>query len=329
MKITLVSAALLLAATPARQPLPKIYQIDPAHGGVSFSVRLVGFNRVRGSFPSLSGHVTYDPAHPERSSASVVITVASVSTGSSDRDRHLKSAEFFDADRFPVIRFRSTSVRQTPSGLSVAGDLTIRDVTRRVLLPVTLLSAEAIDPFGNRRVAWSSTLTVNRRDFGVIGPPFWNRAISDSVELELEIPGRVWGYDRLGFRGRPGWPSIGRLLLERIDSAGLPVALREARELWHQPARDSAANFSAFQWEVAAGRLEQRGQLRDALAVLVLATETVGSGGLPSEASWLFALRARLERILGHGDAAATSVARALELDSANTLALELNRPSP
>lgn len=318
---------LLAALVAVQQQQPSgVYQIDQAHAAVGFTVRLAGFNRVRGSFQAFDGHISYDPARPERSSVTVVIETRSINTGSSDRDTHLRGGDFFDAERFPSIRFRSTAAARTATGLVVDGELTIRDVTRPVRLPVELVSAEAVDPFGNRRVAFSASLRINRRDFGVVGPAFWNNAISDSVDIELEIPGRIWGYERLGFRGTPARPSIGRVILARRDSSGIQAALREARALYERPDHDSIANFSAFQFEIAAGRLEQQGQARDALAILTFATETVWN--TPSAgSSRLYALRARLERHLGDQAAAARSVARAIEMDSTNTLALEMHRP--
>lgn len=323
MKTSLLLFSLCLAASGL--PAQDIYQIDQAHASVGFTLRLAGFNRVRGSFQQFAGHISYDPERPERSSVTVTIAVASVSTGSGERDTHLKTAEFFDAERWPMIRFRSTGVQRAANGLTVTGDLTIRDVTRSVRLPVELVSADTIDPFGNRRVAFTTTLRINRRDFGVIGPAFWNRAISDSVDIELEIPGRIWAYERLGFRGTPARPSIGRLLLARRDSSGLRAAIAEARALLDRPDRDSVATIGAFQFQIAAGRLEQAGQPRDALAVLTLATETIGA--TPGEtASWLYALRALLESKLGDRRAAERSIAQALAMDSSNTLAAELQR---
>lgn len=318
----------MLAALPlvgwVQQPAGAIYQIDQAHGGVGFSVRLAAFNRVRGSFQSWEGHLTYDPARPEQSSVTVVIDATTVNTANRERDTHLKGTDFFDTERFPKIRFRSTAAQRAPNGLIVTGDLTIRDVTRSVRLPVELVSAEAVDPFGNRRVAFTASLRINRRDFGVVGPAFWNNAISDSVDIELEVPGRIWNHERLGWRGTPARPSIGRLLLAWRDSVGMAAAVRRARELWARPDRDSAAVFGAFQFQIAAGRLEQQGQPRDALAVLTFATEVFTAPGV--EASWVNALRAQLEAKLGDHAASRGSVTRALQLDSTNTLAAELAR---
>lgn len=318
--ITIAAFAMALL----QAPLPDIYQIDRAHAEVSFTVRLVGFNRVRGAFDRFEGHVTWDPRRPERGSVTFTIDAGSVDTGNEERDNHLRSADFFDVARFPQIRFRSTRVEPAAPGFVVIGDLTIRDVTREVRLPIELVSGDTTDPFGNRRVAFSSRLSINRRDFSVIGPAFWNNAISDRVDIELEIPGRIWTYTHLGFSPR----SVGRHLTQQRDSVGLPAALRAARAAWARPDRDSVMSFSAFEIEKAAGRLWQAGQLADALAVLQLGAETLGQ--TPGrQGSWVLALRAHLEVVSGRRAAARASLDQALASDSLNTLALELRRLVP
>ena len=303
---------------------PDIYQIDRAHASLGFSVRLAGFNKVRGAFDRYEGHITYDQEHPENSSVTVVIDVSSIRTGNEERDTHLRSADFFDTARYPTIIFRSIRVERSSSSLVVTGQLTIRDVTREVQLPAELVSPIATDPFGNQRVAFAANLRLNRRDFGVNGPRFWSMAISEDVDIELEIPGRIWTYSRLSWSGR-GRMSIGQWLLAERDSGRFESALDSARSLWGRPNRDSLYLFAVFEIEKASGRLIQAGQSADALEILKLGCETIGKAPSP-EGSWLFALRARAELSLGQQRQAWESLRTAIAYDSTNTLAAEIAR---
>src|SRR5262245_2007306 len=192
-----VAAPPPLVAT--RPTMGRVYTVDEAHSFVEFSVRLIGFNRVRGSFPQYEAHVYYDSAAVERSSVSVRVSVEGVDTHEAERDHHLESPDFFDAKKYPIIRFESRSIRAAGSGLVADGDLTIRDRTKPTTIPFAITTPLGTDPFGNPRFSAVGRVVVNRRDFGVVGPDFWNHAISDSVEIEFEVGCRRWNYDRLGW----------------------------------------------------------------------------------------------------------------------------------
>lgn len=263
-------------ATPAFDPLPgggQVYTVDVAHSLMDFTVRLVGFNRVRGSFTDWHADLFYDPAAPERSSVSFVAEAASIATGNARRDADLRGEAFFDVARFPRLRFHSTSVTPGADGFSVAGVLTIRDSSRPVRFRVTILQPRAVDPFGNWRVSFGASLTLNRRDFGVIGPPFWNHAISDSVTIEMEIPARQWNYFHLVW-GPPSRRSLGRLLFVSADSGRLAPGLAQARAL-AAGGLDSTVEASAFGFEIAAMRRVQQRHLDDARRILEFALETL------------------------------------------------------
>src|SRR5262249_32859156 len=116
------------AATPAPASRGLVYTVDNAHSFIEFSVRLLGFNRVRGTFPDYVAHVYYDPDSVQHSSVSVRIAVKGVSTHEEERDHDLESANFFDAAKYPFIRFDSREVVADPAGFVARGDLTIRDV---------------------------------------------------------------------------------------------------------------------------------------------------------------------------------------------------------
>jgi polyisoprenoid-binding protein YceI len=152
-------------------PLAGEYAIDPAHTSVEFVVRHMMISNVRGRFRDVSGTITVDEM-PERSHVEVVLNAASVDTGIGERDRHLRSPDFFDAERYPTIRFRSTKVEPDPDGAwAVTGDLTVLDVTRPIILQVTFEGANASATDGER-IAFTAAAEVNRDDWGLT----WNQA---------------------------------------------------------------------------------------------------------------------------------------------------------
>jgi len=168
----------------------KTWNIDTAHSGVHFSVRHMVISKVRGSFGSFAGTVTWDDADPRASAVEATLDVGSIDTGVGQRDDHLRSPDFFDAQQFPQIAFKSRGVE--PKGtdrLRVTGDLTIHGVTREVDLDVEL-GGRAKDPWGNERAGFSATGKLNRADFGL----HWNQAletggvvVSDEVKLSIDV----------------------------------------------------------------------------------------------------------------------------------------------
>ena len=166
---------------------------------------------------------------------------------------------------------------------------------------------------------------MNRRDFGVVGPTFWNGAISDSLAVEIEIGCRVWNYAQLGWSTGPERRSVGELLFTAADSGRLAAALSRARSLW--VARDTAWVFSAWEFEKAAMRLVQRGQLRDALSILDLAVE-LHRGGRPADLAELLSRRGEVRLRSGRRAEATEDLRQATLLDPDNTDAIEWLRHS-
>jgi len=169
-------------------PAPGDWNIDPAHSELAFIARYLMVTKVRGGFGEWEG--TFHIAEvPEESSVEVTIKAASIDTGTPDRDKHLRSPDFLDVERFPELTFKSTKVELTGgTGLKVTGDLTIRDVTKSVVLD-TEFQGIAADPWGGTRAAFSATTEIDREEFGAS----WNVAleaggwlVSKKVRLELE-----------------------------------------------------------------------------------------------------------------------------------------------
>ena len=167
------------------------WNIDPAHSVAEFKVKHMMISNVKGAFPKVSGVLTLDENDVTKSSVEATIDVSSIKTQDEQRDGHLKSADFFDVDKFPAMTFKSTGVKLTGAGEgTVEGDLTIRDVTRKVTFAVEGPTAPAKDPWGNLRVAISGTTKISRKDFGLV----WNAAletggvlVGDDVTITLDV----------------------------------------------------------------------------------------------------------------------------------------------
>ncbi len=169
------------------------YEIDPAHSSAGFSVRHLMVSNVRGEFTKLTGTVTYDEKDPTRSTVEATIDVGSVDTRDAKRDGHLKSADFFDAAKYPTITFKSTKVERAAAGkLRVTGDLTMHGVTKPVVLEVEGPTPEVKGPWGNAKIGASATTKLNRVEYGVK----WNAPVPTggvvvgeevTVTLDLEL----------------------------------------------------------------------------------------------------------------------------------------------
>ncbi|MBV9205237.1 MAG: YceI family protein [Actinobacteria bacterium] len=168
------------------------WSIDPVHSEVSFVVRHMMVSKVRGRFDRFEGTFTTAP-DPLQSSVTATIDLASVNTGQSDRDNHIRSADFFEVESHPTMTFQSTGVRPDGDRFLLDGDLTIRGTTRPVTLRLEL-NGFGPDPFGGTRAGFSATGEINRHDWGVSynGPiPGAGNAVilSDKITINLEIEG--------------------------------------------------------------------------------------------------------------------------------------------
>ncbi|MEI9937981.1 MAG: YceI family protein [Pseudomonadota bacterium] len=165
--------------------------IDGSHSNASFSVKHMMITNVRGDFTKLEGKVTWDPSKPEATQIESAIDVASISTRDEKRDGHLKSPDFFDAEKFPKITFKSKSVKaKGKDELSITGDITIHGVTKEVVFEVEGPSAPSTDPFGNVRIGATANAKIKREDFGLT----WNAAleaggvlVGNDVKITVDI----------------------------------------------------------------------------------------------------------------------------------------------
>ena len=171
-------------------PRSTSWNIDGSHTNATFSVRHLMISNVRGEFQKVSGTVTYDPAKPEATKVEATLEVASISTREAARDTHLKSADFFDAEKFPLIKFVSTSFRKGAKGTELVGQLTIKDATREVVLALDGPTPEQKDPWGKTRVGASASTKIKRSDFEMT----WNTAlelggvvVGDEITIHLDV----------------------------------------------------------------------------------------------------------------------------------------------
>ena len=184
------------AAAPATPPStapttpmdPNAWRIDAGHSDLSFSIRHF-VSRVRGGFGQWSGTIIADTTNLGRGSVEVTIQAASIDTQNENRDRDLRSVNFFEVEKYPTISFRSTKVEGTAEDLVVTGDLTIRGVTKPVVLKGRYLG-QTVDTRGARRIGFEATTTINRLDYGVS----WNRVaegggamLGDEVRIDIVV----------------------------------------------------------------------------------------------------------------------------------------------
>ena len=185
---TLVAGVVLGVALPAAA---EIWTIDSAHTVTGFTARHMMITNVTGVFESTAGTIEYTPGNPTATKADVTIDAKTINTRNGQRDRHLRTDDFINVEKFPSITFKSKRVQNVRAdGFDMVGDLTIRDVTKEVVLKVDGIAPPVKDPQGNRRVGANATTTINRKDFGVN----YNRAleaggvlIGDEVKINLEI----------------------------------------------------------------------------------------------------------------------------------------------
>ena len=184
---TLIAAIAITAAVPAGAA--DNWTLDLAHSETTFTVRHL-LSKVSGRFDKFDGRIVTDAAKPETSSVEFTIETASIDTNNEKRDAHLRSADFFDAEKHPTITFKSTRVEALGQNrFNVTGDLTMRGVTKPITLPVEFLGTQK-DPWGNEKAGFALQTTLNRKDYGII----WNQTLDaggyllgDDVQVSISL----------------------------------------------------------------------------------------------------------------------------------------------
>lgn len=154
--------------TTSANPAVTTWQIDTAHTNAHFTVRHMMISNVKGQFSGITGSATLDPGDLSRSSVEIAIDITTINTQDVQRDGHLKSVDFFEAEKYPTMNFRSTRVEMVGEGeLRVTGNLTLHGITKPVVLMVEGPTDVVKDPWGFQRWGASATTKINRRDFGL------------------------------------------------------------------------------------------------------------------------------------------------------------------
>jgi polyisoprenoid-binding protein YceI len=187
----LVAIMLVLSLGDASEA--RSFKVDGSHTSVTFSVRHL-FTSVQGRFDQFDGKIVFDPEAPAETVISGSIQTASINTNVADRDKHLRSSDFFDVEKYPTIAFRSTGVRDIDPKTRTAkidGEITIRNVTRSIVLHATYLGSGK-DPWGKERAGFSASATIDRKDFGLA----WNKVletgamlVGEEVTIKLDVEG--------------------------------------------------------------------------------------------------------------------------------------------
>jgi polyisoprenoid-binding protein YceI len=181
----------VIMSTTATPQIKTTWNIDPVHSHAEFKVRHMMVSNVKGQFTSLKGQLVLDEADLLNSTIEASIDASSINTREPQRDAHLKSADFLDAEKFPTLTFKSTHVNRADEGeLAVDGDLTIHGVTRKVVFDVEGPTPPAKDPWGGTRMGLTATTKINRKDFGLT----WNATletggimVGEEVTITLEV----------------------------------------------------------------------------------------------------------------------------------------------
>jgi polyisoprenoid-binding protein YceI len=165
------------------------YRVDPAHSLIGFSIRHFELSFVRGRFKDFNSSIHYDAADVTKSTVEFTAKVESIDTGVDGRDKHLRSADFFDVAQFPEMTFKSTKVEKKGNGYVLHGDFTLKGVTKQISFPFNVVGAVK-DPRGNFRIGVAAETKINRRDYGITwGAKMANGGlnVADEVMIDLQL----------------------------------------------------------------------------------------------------------------------------------------------
>ena len=280
-----IVAALFAAESPcaaqrAAHLASQRFEVDPMHSTVAFASTIVGAIKVRGRFTAYDATIICDTLHPERSSVTAIIDVASLTTDMKFRDDHLRSPDFFDVKQFPTIEFVSDTIRRMKGGVRVGGILTMHGVSHRIAFPAKMLLAPRMRDNHQAQAAFSAELRVSRKDFGIAGDNKFNPSynpvtnmLSDSVDILLELDANREGHtNRTLGTGTP--PGVADTVNRVYRSRGVPAAVETFKTL--RATQPAAYRYSAGQLDLIGHQLLERGDLRDAVDILRANAELFG-----------------------------------------------------
>lgn len=253
--------AMSVSASDKGFSIKNIYPIDSGHSYVGFQVKYMAFAKVRGRFETFSGSLYYDPADITQSSATVIIETESIDTDLEWRDKDLKSAGWFDTEKYPSIQFQTTHAKKTDEGIIFFGKLTMHGITKEVALKLHENSGVLEDTRGDSQVILTGTTTINRQDFGIKGAR-WGSAVADEIEIELTFLGKRVneGNFRNWVRNEERPPGK---IYKMISESGVAAGLAEFDKM-----KSSAeTKINAGVLNTAGTMLLKEGKVKDAIAV--------------------------------------------------------------
>jgi polyisoprenoid-binding protein YceI len=323
-KVLVILFAFVMLTVKAQESdfnIQEFYPIDKSHSYIGFSVKYMGFAMVRGRFEKFNGTFKYNEKDISKTSISLSIDVSSIDTDHERRDKDLKSENWFDVEKFSEITFVSKEVRSTNSGFEIIGNLTIKGVTKEVVIKMNEASGVLKDVRGDSQVILSGETTINRTDFGVEGKR-WSAVkegitgVADEVRIEVSILGKQT--NKRNFRNRyiqnESMPS-GKLY-KTITENGLEAGFKVFEEMRN----DSESKLNPFSLHNAGFMLLKEGKIKQALEVLKKNIETF------SNESNLNNYYAEALAVSGDLTTAKIYYKKALELNANNLNASEILR---
>ena len=330
---TLVSIATAAPAAPAKgtkgaRSVPaarslleglELFGVGSAHSPIEFSINWMGISKVRGTFPDFNGTLALDRNDLTRSSVTIVIRTKSITTFNERRDRDLKTADWFDVEKFPTAVFSSREIVKEADGYRMRGSLTLHGVTKEIEIPFAF-NGRLKDQGGDDRIGFEGHTTLNRKDFGVVGPARFNALtelgklmVGDDVDLPLAIEAVHWAAkDTLRDRAAD---SLWRAVMAR----GVSSVAKQYRDL-RATTPDSLMPVSEGRLNAVGGQLLEKGKPADALELFKLQAES-----FPQSASG-FASMAWAYAVLGDRENAAANAEKAVALEPGATRAHEILR---
>lgn len=297
------------------------FDLDWAHSNIGFSIDFMGLTKVEGRFTNYSGTILYDENDLTKSSVTVVIKTSSINTANDFRDRHLKTPDFFDAEKYPIIFFRSQRVEKRGDGFVLVGTLTMHGVSREIAIPFTQAHGRMKDMWENTRIGFLGKLKLDRRDFRIVGPQQWEHVldvgrltIGNEVEITLNLQGRIWNSEKIG----GGEKSIATVLWKTVSDNGIDAALTQYREL--KAIRPQDHDFGESELNALGHRLLQSNQIKEAIEVFKANAEA-----FPKSANVYDSL-ADAYAIAGKRELAVQNYEKSLGLNPNNTNAIEVLR---
>jgi polyisoprenoid-binding protein YceI len=250
----------------------ELFSLDRSHSHLEFAIGFMGLTKVRGTFNDFTATILYDDKQPERSSLTFSIDATTIDTNSEFRDKDLQAETWFATAKHPRIVFQSTRIeRKDKDRYLVHGDLTMKGVTKSIAIPMSRTVPRSADAgWGNIRIGGTGAVTINRRDFGLDGPEFWSKALTDTVDITIDLLGSRPNWDRRNFpRGEK--PAIGEVLMKTLETGTGAAAAAQFREL--RATKANEYDFGPGQLNTVANRLIQHGKVQDALPILIAGAE--------------------------------------------------------